>query len=52
MFQLGSGRQERIKFSVRVLSLGGTENGGRCPSTVIVNRTGGKKRRRNDHLSV
>ena len=28
-FRLGSGRQERIKFSVRVLSLGGTENGGK-----------------------
>jgi hypothetical protein len=28
-FRLGSGRQERIKFSVRVLSLGGIENGGR-----------------------
>jgi hypothetical protein len=27
---MGSGRQERTKFSVRVLSLGGTENGGRC----------------------
>jgi hypothetical protein len=51
-FRLGSGRQERIKFSVRVLSLGGTENGGRCPSTVIENRTGGKKRERNDHPSV
>jgi hypothetical protein len=41
-FRLGSGPQERITFSVRVLSLGGTENGGRCPSTVIVNRTGGR----------
>ena len=41
-----------IKFSVRVLSLGGTENSGRCPSTVIENRTGGRKRRRNDHPSV
>jgi hypothetical protein len=51
-FRLGSGRQERIKLSVRVLSLGGTENGGRCPSTVIENRTGGRKRRRNDHPSV
>ena len=30
-FRLGSGRQERIKFSLRVLSLGGIENGGRCP---------------------
>jgi hypothetical protein len=28
-FRLGSGPQERIKFSVRVLSLGGIENGGR-----------------------
>jgi hypothetical protein len=27
-FRLGSGPQERIKFSVLVLSLGGTENGG------------------------
>jgi hypothetical protein len=27
-------------------------NGGRCPSTVIENRTGGRKRRRNDHPSV
>jgi hypothetical protein len=45
-FRLGSGPQERIKFSVRVLSLGGTENGGRFPSTVIENRTGGRKRRR------
>jgi hypothetical protein len=26
-FRLGSGRQESIKFSVRVLSPGGTENG-------------------------
>ena len=34
-FRLGSGPQERIKFSVRVLSLGGTENGGRCPSTLL-----------------
>ena len=51
-FRLGSGRQERIKFSVRVLSLGGIENAGRCPITVIVNRTGGRKRRRNDHPSV
>ena len=51
-FRLGSGPQERIKFSVRVLSLGGTENGGRCPSTVIENRTGGRKRRRNYHPSV
>ena len=51
-FRLGSGRQERIKFSVRVLSLGGIDNAGRCPSTVIVNRTGGRKRRRNDHPSV
>ena len=51
-FRLGSGLQERIKFSVHVLSLGGTENGGRCPSTVIENRTGGRKRRRNDHQSV
>ena len=51
-FRLGSGRQERIKLSVRVLSLGGIENGGRCPSTVIENRTGGRKRRRNDHPSV
>ena len=42
---MGSGRQERIKFSVRVLSLGGIENGGRCPSTVIENRTGERKRR-------
>ena len=42
-FRLGSGPQERIKFSVRVLSLGGTENGGRCPSTVIGNRTGGRR---------
>ena len=41
-----------IKLSVRVLSLGGTENGGRCPSTVIENRTGGRERRRNDHPSV
>jgi hypothetical protein len=40
-----------IKFSVRVLSLGGTENGGRCPSTVE-NRTGGRKRRRNNHPNV
>ena len=37
-FRLGSGSQERIKFSVHVLSLGGTENGGRCPSTVIENQ--------------
>jgi hypothetical protein len=51
-FRLGSGSQERIKLSVRVLSLGGTENDGRCPSTVIENRTGGRKRRRNDHPSV
>jgi hypothetical protein len=51
-FRLGSGPQERITFSVRVLSLGGTENGGRCPSTVIENRTGGRKRRRNVHPSV
>ena len=51
-FRFGSRPQERIKFSVRVLSLGGTENGGRCPSTVIENRTGGRKRRRNDHPSV
>ena len=51
-FRLGSGPHERIKFSVHVLSLGGTENGGRCPSTVIENRTGGRKRRRNDHQSV
>jgi hypothetical protein len=51
-FRLGSGPQERIEFSVRVLSLGGTENGGRCQSTVIENRTGGRKRRRNDHPSV
>jgi hypothetical protein len=51
-FRLGSGSQERIKFSVHVLSLGGTENGGRCPSTVIENRTGGRKRRKNDHQSV
>jgi hypothetical protein len=51
-FRLGSGPQERIKFSVHVLSLGGTENGGRCPSTVIENRTGGRKRRRNYHQSV
>ena len=51
-FRLGSGPQERIKFSVRVLSLGGTENGGRSPSTVIENRTGGRKRRRNYHPSV
>ena len=51
-FRLGSGPQERIKFTVRVLSLGGTENGGRCPSTVIENRTGGRKRRRNYHPSV
>ena len=51
-FRLGSGPQERITFSVRVLSLGGTENGGRYPSTVIENRTGGRKRRRNDHPSV
>ena len=51
-FRLGSGPQERIKFSVRVLSLGGTENGGRCPSTIIENRTGGRKRRRNYHPSV
>jgi hypothetical protein len=35
-FRLGSERQERIKFSVRVLSLGGIDNAGRCPSTVIV----------------
>jgi hypothetical protein len=27
-FRLGSGPKERIKFSVRVFSLGGTENGG------------------------
>jgi hypothetical protein len=47
-----SGRQERITFSVRVVSVGGTENGGRCPSTVIENRTVGRKRRRNDHPSV
>ena len=47
-FRLGSGRQERIKLSVRVLSLGGIENGGRCLSTVIENRNGGRKRRRND----
>jgi hypothetical protein len=51
-FRLVSGPQERIKLSVRVLSLGGTENGGRCPSNVIENRTGGRKRRRNDHPSV
>ena len=51
-FRLGSGPQERIKFSVHVLSLGGTESGGRCPSTVIENRTGGRKRRRIDHQSV
>jgi hypothetical protein len=51
-FRLGSGCQERIKLSVRLLSLGGTENGGRCPSTVIENRTGVRKRRRNDHPSV
>ena len=51
-FRLGSGRKKRIKFSVGVLSLGGIENGGRCPSTVIENRTGGRKRRRNDHPSV
>ena len=51
-FRLVSGPQERNKLSVRVLSLGGTENGGRCPSTVIENRTGGRKRRRNDHPSV
>jgi hypothetical protein len=51
-FRLGSGCQERIKLSVRLLSLGGTENGGRCPGTVIENRTGGRKRRRNDHPSV
>ena len=51
-FRLGSGPQERIKFSVLVLSLGGTENGGRCPNTVIENRTGGRMRRRNDHPSV
>jgi hypothetical protein len=42
-FRLGNGCQERIKFSVRVLPLGGTENGGRCPSTVIENRTDGRK---------
>ena len=30
----------------------GTENGGRCPRTVIENRTSGRKRRRNDHPSV
>ena len=51
-FGLSSGCQERIKFSVRVLSLRGIENGGRCPSTVIENRTGGRKKRRNDHPSV
>jgi polyferredoxin len=45
-------RQEWIKFFVCVVSLGRTENGGRCPSTVIENRTGGRKRRRNDHPSV
>ena len=45
---MASGRQERIKLSVRVLSLGGIENGGRCLSTVIENRNGGRKRRRND----
>jgi hypothetical protein len=28
-FRLGSGRQERINFSVRVVSLGAIENGGR-----------------------
>ena len=51
-FRLGSGSQERIKFSVRVLPLGGIANGGRYPSTVIENRTSGRKRRRNDHPSV
>ena len=51
-FRLGSGPHARITFSVRVLSLGGTENGGRCPSTVIENRTGGRKRRRKYHPSV
>jgi hypothetical protein len=51
-FRLGNGRQERIESPVRVLSLGGIGNGGRCPSTVIENRTGGRKRRRNDHPSV
>ena len=40
------------KFSVRVLPLGGTANGGRCPSTVIENRTSGRKRWRNDHPSA
>jgi hypothetical protein len=49
---MGSGRRERIKFSVRAFSLGGTDNGGRCSSTVIENRTGGRKKRRNDHPSV
>ena len=34
------------------LPLGGTANGGRCPSTVIENRTSGRERRRNDHPSV
>jgi hypothetical protein len=40
------------KFSVRVLPLGGTANGGRCPSTVVENRTSGRKRWRNDHPSA
>jgi hypothetical protein len=40
------------KFSVRVLPLGGTANGGRCPSTVIENGTSGRKRWRNDHPSA
>jgi hypothetical protein len=40
------------KFSVRVLPLGGTANGGRCPGTVIENRTSGRKRWRNDHPSA
>jgi hypothetical protein len=39
-FRLYSGCQKRIKSYVRVLPLGGTENGGRCPSIVIENRTG------------
>jgi hypothetical protein len=40
------------KFSVRVLPLGGTANGGRCPSIIIENLTSGRKRWRNDHPSA
>ena len=49
--RLGGRRNQGTKVSVRVLPTGRTENGGRRSITNVENRTGRRKRRRDDDQS-